>query len=68
MSESSRFAKETERWVNELWNVSLFPVAAPREEQRLALSGLANIGERRRRAELERRLRVSLASSGGNLG
>jgi hypothetical protein len=67
MSESSRFAKETERWVNELWNVSLFPVSTAREE-RVALSGLENIGERRRRAELERRLRVSLASSGGNLG
>ena len=67
MSESSRFAKETERWVNELWNVSLFPVS-PRREERVTPSGLENIGERRRRAELERRLRVSLASSGGNLG
>ena len=66
MSESSRFAKETERWMNELWNVSLFPVS--RREEGVTLSALENIGERRRRAELERRLRVSLASSGGNLG
>jgi hypothetical protein len=67
MSESSRFAKETERWVNELWNVSLFPVSTPREEP-LTLSGLEKIAERRRRPEIDRPLRVSLASSGGNLG
>ena len=67
MSESSRFAKETERWVNELWNVSLFPASTPREE-RLTPSGLEKIAERRRRPESDRPLRVSLASSGGNLG
>jgi len=67
MSESSRFTRETERWVNELWNVSLFPVSTPREE-RLTMSGLENVGERRRTAEIHRPLRVSLASSGGNLG
>lgn len=66
MSESSRFAKETERWVNELWNVSLFPVSAP-HEQALTTGGLENIGERRRTTEIHRPLRVSLASSGGNL-
>jgi hypothetical protein len=43
MTQSSRFAKEPERWVNELWNVSLFPVATSREEQ-LTVSGLENIG------------------------
>jgi hypothetical protein len=67
MSESSRFARDTERWVNELWNVSLFPLSTPREE-RLALGAAENIDERRRTAELERRLRVSLASPSGNLG
>ena len=50
MSESSRFAKEPERWVNELWNVSLFPVSTPREAQ-LTMSGLENIAERRRTGE-----------------
>ena len=54
MSESSRFAKEAERWGNELWNVSLFPVSTPREEQ-LTASGLENIGERRRPAQIHRR-------------
>jgi hypothetical protein len=67
MSESSRFANETERWVNERWNVSLFPVS-PSPEGGMTLSGLENIAERRRRPELDRPLRVSLASSGGNLG
>ena len=67
MSESNRYAKEPERWVNELWNVSLFPVSTP-GEGRSTLSGVENIGERRRTAELERRLRVSLASPSGNLG
>jgi hypothetical protein len=67
MSKSSRFANETERWVNELWNVSLFPVSTP-QEGHPALSGLENIGEMRRRPEIDRPLRVSLASSGGNLG
>jgi hypothetical protein len=67
MSESSRSARETERWVNELWNVSLFPLSTPREERR-TLGAAENIGERRRTAELERRLRVSLTSPSGNLG
>jgi hypothetical protein len=68
MSESSRFAKEPQRWVDELWNVSLFPVTTTAREQQLTLSGLENIGERRRTAAIHRPLRVSLESSGGNLG
>jgi hypothetical protein len=67
MTESSRFAKEPERWLNELWNVSLFPASTAHEEQ-MTVSGLENIGERRRTAQIHRPLRVSLASSGGNLG
>jgi hypothetical protein len=66
MSQSSLFAKNTDRWTNELWNLSLFPVST-RDERELTPSGLENVDERRRHASIHRPLRVSLESSGGNL-
>jgi hypothetical protein len=67
MSQSSRFASNTDRWADELWNVSLFPVSK-RDERPLTPNGLENIDERRRLTSIQRPLRVSLDSSGGNLG
>jgi len=66
MTQSSRFAKETDRWANELWNVSLFPVSTGHERE-LTPSGLENADEKRRQPSIRRPLRVSLESSGGIL-
>jgi hypothetical protein len=66
MSQSSRFASQTERWMEELWNVSLFPVAS-RQERPLTPSGLENVDEGRRPTSIRRPLGVSLDSSGGIL-
>ena len=67
MSESSRFLAATAREAEELWNVSLFPLPG-RLTSELTPSGLENVDERRSLERFHRPLRVSLASSGGNLG
>ena len=67
MSESSRFVGTSAREAEELWNVSLFPL--PRElAGEVTPSRLENVDERRSLERFHRPLRVSLASSGGNLG
>ena len=67
MSESSRFQGRAERQADELWNVSLFPVA-PVGNRDLTLGALENVDERRSRATFLRPLTVILESSGGILG
>ena len=67
MSESSRFYGANTRTTADLWNVSLFPVPPPLTKE-VTPGGLENIDERRSRERFHRRFRVSLASSGGNLG
>jgi hypothetical protein len=66
MSESSRFAKSTDRWTDELWNVLLFPVSSPSERD-LRPGGLENVDERRSPVTFLRPLRVSRESSSGIL-
>lgn len=67
MSESSRFSVTVARETEALWNVSLFPAFRALEAE-LTPGGLENVDERRSREKFRRPLRVSLASSGGNLG
>lgn len=67
MSESSRFCGASARESAALWNVSLFPAPKPLEVE-LTPGGLENVDERRSLERFRRPLRVSLASSGGNLG
>ena len=70
MKQSSLFAKNADRWTNELWNVSLFPSStrSPPDERELTPDRLENADGRRRQLSIHRPLRVSLESSGGNLG
>jgi hypothetical protein len=67
MSESSRFVGPGVREAEELWNVSLFPLPQGLTSE-LTPSRLENVDERRSLERFHRPLRVSLASSGGNLG
>jgi hypothetical protein len=67
MTESSRYAKHSDRWANELWNVSLLPVAAANENDD-SLRKLENLDERRRRESFLRPLTVSQLRPSGTLG
>jgi hypothetical protein len=61
MTASSRFAKTHDRWANQLWNVSLLPVAPANETDpsRPELRKLENADEKRTRREIVRPLTVS---------
>lgn len=81
MTALSRFTKPSNRWANELWNVSLLPIAgagaaqAQNEAHASAetpaslpeLRKLENLDQRRSESAVARPLRVSSARSGGNL-
>jgi hypothetical protein len=61
MTASSRFAKSSERAANQLWNVSLLPLAPANEtgSTRPELRKLENVDERRSKGDFLRPLRVS---------
>lgn len=82
MTQSSRYATRSERWANELWNVSLLPAPVANEsgsflarqtaESSPSTTGaeprkLENLDERRSELSLRRPLRVSYARASGNL-
>jgi hypothetical protein len=64
MTPTDKFANQAERWANELWNVSLLPLA-PGDEPDLTQGRLENIDERRRLETIRRPLRVSCDSWSG---
>ena len=66
MSESSAYAKTADRWVNELWNVSLLPLSTAVAFD-LTPSGLENLDERRTRESFRRPLRIGQDHSSGIL-
>jgi hypothetical protein len=81
MTQSSRFATRSDRWANELWNVSLLPVPAANESGSFParqtpenapprapeLRKLENLDERRSELPPTRPLRVSYVPVSGNL-
>jgi hypothetical protein len=65
------FAKQSESWANELWNVSLWPVAGAADvanQNELTLTALENVDERRSVEAFLRPLRVSCERSSVILG
>lgn len=47
MHNSMQFARNSERWTNELWNVSLLPVSRPSNDAPPTLRMLENLDEGR---------------------
>lgn len=58
MNNSTQFARNSDRWTNELWNVSLLPVSRPSNDAAPTLRLLENLDERRSAESFRRPLVV----------
>jgi hypothetical protein len=59
MTNSTQFARNTDKWASELWNVSLFPASRPSNDAKPQLLLLENIDEGRSPESFRRPLVVS---------
>jgi hypothetical protein len=66
MSEANHFMKHGDRWANELWNLSLLPVA-PQNDAGLVRSQLENVDVARSSPTFHDALRIMRRASGDTL-